>query len=78
VALRLRPGAGSGETAARIRHAASVDSVELAQARNVKVPTNHRDGYRLRVADCRVFFDFGGVVRIVGIEEVRKRDGGTY
>ncbi len=61
----------------RIRHAVLTEWVELVQARNVKVPTNHRDGYRLRVADCRVFFDFDGVVRMVSIEVVRKRDEGT-
>jgi len=35
-------------------------------------------GYRLRVGNYRVFFDFDGAVRIVSIEEVRKRDEQTY
>lgn len=35
-------------------------------------------GYRLRVGNYRVFFEFDGAVRIVSIEEVRRRDGRTY
>ena len=35
-------------------------------------------GYRLRVGNYRVFFDFDGAVRIVSIEEVKKRDERTY
>lgn len=46
---------------------------------NVKQLTNHRYGYRLRVGNYRVFFDFqGGEARIVSIEEVKKRDEHTY
>lgn len=46
---------------------------------NVKRLTNHRYGYRLRVGDYRLFFDFqGGEARIVSIEEVKKRDEHTY
>jgi len=46
--------------------------------RNVKALTNHRYQYRLRVGSYRVFFNFDGVVHIVYIEEVRKRDERTY
>lgn len=45
---------------------------------NVKALTNHEYGYRLRVGNYRVFFNFDGAVRIVSIEEVRKRDERTY
>jgi mRNA-degrading endonuclease RelE of RelBE toxin-antitoxin system len=46
---------------------------------NVKHLTNHRYGYRLRVGNYRVFFNFqGGEARIVSIEEVKKRDKHTY
>jgi len=45
---------------------------------NVKKLTNHTYPYRLRVGDYRVFFEFDGAVRIVSIEEVRKRDERTY
>ena len=46
-------------------------------AGNVKVLTNHEYGYCLRVGNYRVFFDFDGAVRIVRIEDVRKRDERT-
>lgn len=51
---------------------------DLAQARNVKKLTGHEYGYRLLVGNYRVLFDFDGSVRIVTIEEVRKRDEQTY
>ncbi len=44
----------------------------------VKHLTDHEYNYRLRVGDYRVFFEFDGAVRIVHIEEVRKRDERTY
>ena len=61
-----------------IRRAVSAELVDLARARNVKALTDHEFGYRLRVGGYRVFFDFDGAVRIVSIEEVRKRDERTY
>lgn len=45
---------------------------------NVKALVNHAHGYRLRVGNYRVFFEFDSAVRIVTIEEVRKRDERTY
>ena len=40
---------------------------------------DHQYGYRLRVGNYRVLFDYaGGATRIVSIEEVRKRDERTY
>jgi mRNA interferase RelE/StbE len=62
----------------QIRTAVSSELVDLASARNVKVLTHHEYGYRLRVGNYRVFFEFDGAVRIVNIEEVRKRDERTY
>jgi len=44
----------------------------------VKALTNHSHGYRLRVGDYRVFFEFEGAIRLVRIEEVKKRDERTY
>ena len=61
-----------------IRRAVSAELVDLTRARNVKALTDHEFGYRLRVGGYRVFFDFDGAVRIVSIEEVRKRDERTY
>ena len=62
----------------QIRAAVSSELLDLSTARNVKALTNHEYGYRLRVGNYRVFFDFDGAVRIVNIEEVRKRDERTY
>ena len=64
--------------AKQIRNAVTTELVDLSKARNVKALTNHEYGYRLRVGSHRVFFDFDGAVRIVSIEEVRKRDERTY
>ena len=64
--------------AKQIRNAVTTELVDLSKARNVKALTNHEYGYRLRVGSYRVFFDFDGAVRIVSIEEVRKRDERTY
>jgi mRNA-degrading endonuclease RelE of RelBE toxin-antitoxin system len=45
----------------------------------VKALTGHEYGYRLRVGNYRVLFDYeGGTVCVVTIEEVRKRDERTY
>jgi mRNA interferase RelE/StbE len=62
----------------QIRTAVSTELRDLSKAKNVKALTNHEYGYRLRVGNYRVFFDFDGAVRIVSIEEVRKRDERTY
>jgi mRNA-degrading endonuclease RelE of RelBE toxin-antitoxin system len=56
----------------------TAELADLNAARNVKSLTNHEYGYRLRVGNYRVFFDYDGEVRIVSIEEVRKRDERTY
>jgi len=39
---------------------------------------NHRYDYRLRVGRYRVLFDHADVVKIIKIQEVRKRDERTY
>lgn len=44
----------------------------------VKALTNHKYGYRLRVGSYRVFFEHADTVKIVTIEEVKKRDERTY
>jgi mRNA interferase RelE/StbE len=62
----------------QIRNSVTTELIDLSNARNVKALTNHEYGYRLRVGNYRVFFDFDGAVRIVSIEEVRKRDERTY
>ena len=50
----------------------------MPDCQNVKPLTNHEFGYRLRVGNFRVLFNFDGAIRIVSIEEVRKRDERTY
>lgn len=45
---------------------------------NVKALSNHQYGYRLRVGDYRVLFDWTTVIKIVDIQEVKKRDENTY
>ena len=62
----------------QIRAAVSTELLDLSSARNVKALINHEYGYRLRIGNYRVFFDFDGAVRIVSIQEVRKRDERTY
>lgn len=51
---------------------------DLPNAQNVKALTNHEYGYRLRVGNYRVLFDADTVIRIVEIQEVKKRDSNTY
>jgi len=43
----------------------------------VKALRRQKYGYRLRVGDYRVLFDFDGRVRIIAVQEVRKRDEHT-
>lgn len=45
---------------------------------NVKRLNNHEYDYRLRVGRYRVLFDFDGGIKIISIQEVKKRDGNTY
>lgn len=62
----------------QIRTAVTQELADLAAARNVKSLTNSEYGYRLRVGNYRVFFNFDGSVHIVTVEEVKKRDERTY
>jgi mRNA-degrading endonuclease RelE of RelBE toxin-antitoxin system len=48
------------------------------ESRNVKTLTNNKYGCRLRVGRFRVLFDVHETVRIVEIQEVKKRDEHTY
>ncbi len=45
---------------------------------NIKRLTNHEFDYRLRVGRYRVMFDYDGALKIISIEEVKKRDESTY
>lgn len=44
----------------------------------VKALVNHLCGYRLRVGDYRVLFNFEGTITLVRIEEVGKRNERPY
>ena len=45
---------------------------------NVKALKNHDIGFRLRVGDYRVLFDIDNGIRIITVQEVKKRDERTY
>lgn len=47
-------------------------------AANVKALKGHEVGYRLRVGNHRVLFDLDDGVRIITVQEVKKRDERTY
>lgn len=46
--------------------------------KDIKPLKNHKHQYRLRVGRYRVLFDVETGLRVVSIEEVRKRDDRTY
>jgi mRNA interferase RelE/StbE len=46
--------------------------------RNVKALTGHECSYRMRVGDWRILFDVQDRIRIIMIQEVKKRDERTY
>jgi len=45
---------------------------------NVKALSQHDYGYRMRVGRYRILFDWEGAIKVVSIQEVRKRDERTY
>ena len=52
--------------------------VNFPECKNVKPLKNHIYDFRLRVGRYRVFFDFDGQIKIIAIQEVKKRDERTY
>lgn len=51
----------------------------MPDRQNVKsLSGHHQYGYRLRVGNYRVLFNWDGTIKIVEIEEVKKRDERTY
>lgn len=50
----------------------------MPNVQNIKTLINRQSGYRLRVGHYRILFDWDGGVKIVNIEEVKKRDEHTY
>ena len=45
---------------------------------NVKKLKNHQHDYRMRIGQYRVLFDYKETVKIISIEEVKKRNERTY
>jgi len=52
--------------------------VNWPDCQNVKALKQHQYQYRLRVGNFRLFFDVENEVKIIKIEEVKKRDESTY
>lgn len=52
--------------------------VTMPDCQNIKALTSHQYGYRLRIGNYRILFDWGIEVKIIEIQEVRKRDERTY
>jgi mRNA interferase RelE/StbE len=54
------------------------DLKKFPDCQNIKRLTNHRHEFRMRVGHYRVLFDHDSDIKIVSIEEVKKRDEHTY
>jgi len=50
----------------------------MPDVNNVKTLSHHEYGYRLRVGDYRVLFDWQSAIKIISVQEVKKRDERTY
>jgi mRNA-degrading endonuclease RelE of RelBE toxin-antitoxin system len=50
----------------------------MPDVNNVKALIHHEYGYRLRVGDYRVLFDWQSAIKIISVQEVKKRDERTY
>jgi mRNA interferase RelE/StbE len=51
---------------------------DMPDVGNVKALVGHDYAYRLRVGNYRVMFDWDGAIKVVSIQEVKKRDERTY
>ncbi|MGY4660639.1 type II toxin-antitoxin system RelE family toxin [Pseudomonas chlororaphis] len=51
---------------------------DMPDTGNVKALSGHSYAYRLRVGNYRILFDWDGAIRVVSIQEVKKRDERTY
>lgn len=61
----------------QVRDAVTV-LTDMPDAGNVKALVGHDYAYRLRVGNYRVMFDWDGAIKVVSIQEVKKRDERTY
>ncbi|SNY31428.1 mRNA-degrading endonuclease RelE, toxin component of the RelBE toxin-antitoxin system [Pseudomonas sp. LAMO17WK12:I6] len=51
---------------------------DMPDVGNVKALIGHDYAYRLRVGNYRVMFDWDGAIKVINIQEVKKRDERTY
>ena len=51
---------------------------DMPNVGQVKALVGHNHSYRLRVGNYRVMFDWDGAIKVVSIQEVKKRDERTY
>jgi len=51
---------------------------QFPNTRNVIALTRHEYGYRMRVGNYRVLFDADTKIKIIEIQQVKKRDNQTY
>ncbi len=54
------------------------DFPEGTAALDITKLSNHDYGYRMRVGRYRVLFDHDEIIKIIAIQEVKKRDDRTY
>ncbi|MGE0083639.1 MAG: type II toxin-antitoxin system RelE/ParE family toxin [Desulfococcaceae bacterium] len=63
----------------RVRISDAVDGLAAwPECRNVKALKDNSFMYRLRVGRYRILFDVETSIRIVSVQEVKKRDESTY
>lgn len=63
----------------RVRISAAVDELALwPECSNVNALKDHIYSHRLRVGRYRIFFEVEKQIRLISIEEVKKRDERTY
>lgn len=67
------------DLAVRLEIEGAVDDLQQWPAcTRVKALANHQYEYRLRVGRFRILFDVDTAIRIIDIQEVKKRDDHTY
>lgn len=54
------------------------DLKNFPNCQNIKFLKNHKYDARLRIGNFRVFFKIENIIKVIRIEEVKKRDDQTY
>lgn len=68
-----------GDRGVRLRLFEAIGQLaDYPRVRDLEPLRNHRFGYRLRVGRHRVLLDVDTTLRVVTIQEIRKRDERTY